>query len=84
MSDTVRQKAAESEAMVKEVSEVVLVEPKNEIVLLEQADPATSAEIEKRIGEIDMTDTNSIVSFGSAAQTELQEISQSMLQDVRC
>jgi len=30
-----------------------------------------------------MTDTNSIVSFGSAAQAELQEISQAMLQDVR-
>jgi uncharacterized protein YaaN involved in tellurite resistance len=30
-----------------------------------------------------MTDTNSIVSFGSAAQAELQEISQSMLQGVR-
>ena len=67
----------------KEVSEFQLVEPKNEIVALEAADPATSAEIEKRIGEIDMADTNSIVSFGSAAQTELQEISQSMLADVR-
>ncbi|MDD9923128.1 MAG: toxic anion resistance protein [Boseongicola sp.] len=83
MSDTVRQKAVESEALVKEVSEFQLVEPKNEIVALEAAAPATSAEIEKRIGEIDMADTNSIVSFGSAAQTELQEISQSMLADVR-
>ena len=40
-------------------------------------------EIRKRMDEIDMSDTNSIVSFGSAAQAELQEISQSMLQGVR-
>ncbi len=40
-------------------------------------------EIRKRIDEIDMEDTNSIIGFGSAAQEELQEISQSMLQGVR-
>ena len=83
MSDTVRQKAAESEALVQEVSSVTLPEPSTELVVFEQADEATSAEIEERIGEIDMTDTNSIVSFGSSAQAELQEISQSMLADVR-
>ena len=48
-----------------------------------QADAPTAAEIEKRIGELDMTDTGSIVSFGSAAQAELQEISQSMLEGVK-
>ena len=83
MSDTVRQKAQESETLVTEVTSVTLVEPSTDIVPLASADPATSAEIERRIGEIDMTDTNSIVSFGSNAQTELQEISQSMLVDVR-
>ncbi len=83
MSETVRQKAEADLALVKEVSEALLPEPKNEIVALEAADPATTAEIERRIGEINMADTNSIVSFGSAAQQELQEISQSMLADVR-
>jgi hypothetical protein len=68
MSETVRQKAEESVALVKEVSEAQLVEPQSDIVLLEAADPPTSAAIEKRISEIDMDDTNSIVSFGSAAQ----------------
>lgn len=53
------------------------------VIPLEQADAALGAEIKKRIDEIDMTDTNSIVSFGSAAQEELQVISQSMLQGVR-
>ncbi len=85
MEERVRQEAEKSLAMVKEVSETLLPEPvpANEIVAFEAADPQTTAEIERRIGELDMTDTNSIVSFGSAAQAELQEISQSMLADVR-
>ena len=83
MSETVRQKAQESETLVAEVTAVILPEPSNEIVPLASADPTTSAEIERRIGEIDMGDTNSIVSFGSSAQVELQEISQSMLAGVR-
>ena len=85
MDERVRQEAEKSLAMVKEVSEVLLPEPvpANEIVAFEAADPQTTAEIERRIGELDMTDTNSIVSFGSSAQAELQEISQSMLADVR-
>ncbi|MEO1536463.1 MAG: toxic anion resistance protein [Pseudomonadota bacterium] len=85
MEERVRQEAEKSLAMVKEVSEVLLPEPvpANEIVAFDAADPQTTAEIERRIDELDMTDTNSIVSFGSAAQAELQEISQSMLADVR-
>lgn len=83
MSDTVRQKAVESETLVREVAEIQLPAPKQEIVPLAEADPETSAEIEQRMSEIDMTDTNSIVSFGSAAQQELQEISQAMLADVK-
>jgi uncharacterized protein YaaN involved in tellurite resistance len=53
------------------------------LVTLDQADAATKSEIKQRIDEIDMTDTGSIIGFGSAAQEELQEISQSMLQGVR-
>ena len=83
MSDTVRQKAAESTQIVKEVSEVTLVEPRNEVVPYAAAEGSVAAEIEKRLDEIDMGDTNSIVSFGSSAQVELQEISQAMLADVR-
>ncbi len=70
-------------AEVEKVTAVVLPEPKGELVPLEQADAPTSAEITRRMAELDMTDTNSIISFGSAAQAELQEISQSMLQGVR-
>ncbi|WP_439121794.1 toxic anion resistance protein [Marivita sp.] len=85
MSETIRSKAQDALALVEEVNAVVLPEPKdaNAIVPLAQADPAASEEIRSRMAEIDMADTQSIVSFGSAAQAELQEISQSMLADVR-
>jgi len=68
---------------VEKVTAVVLPEPGTELVPLEAADKPTSAEITKRMAELNMGDTNSIISFGSAAQSELQEISQSMLQGVR-
>ena len=85
MSESVRTKAQDTLALVEEVNAVILPEPAdaNAVVLLEDADPAVSEEIRSRMDEIDMTDTQSIVSFGSNAQAELQEISQSMLADVR-
>jgi uncharacterized protein YaaN involved in tellurite resistance len=83
MSQDIRTKAEASLANVEKVTAVVLAEPGTEIVTLDQADATISAEITKRIAELDMEDTNSIVRFGSSAQAELQEISQSMLQGVR-
>ncbi|WP_103762218.1 toxic anion resistance protein [Roseovarius confluentis] len=85
MSEDVRTKAEAALAEVEEVNRVVLPEPKEAgaVVAMAEADPAVGAEIRQRMDEIDMADTNSIVSFGSAAQAELQEISQSMLQGVR-
>ncbi|MCJ7873135.1 toxic anion resistance protein [Phaeobacter sp. J2-8] len=85
MSQNVREKAQEALALVEEVSAVVLPEPVDAtaIVSLDQADATVSTEIRQRMEEIDMEDTNSIVAFGSAAQAELQEISQAMLADVR-
>ncbi|PRY79670.1 uncharacterized protein YaaN involved in tellurite resistance [Yoonia maritima] len=83
MTEITRQKAEAALEEVAKVTAVVLPEPKGELVTLEQADAPTSAEITKRIAEIDVTDTNSIVSFGSSAQAELQVISQEMLAGVR-
>ncbi|WP_339772216.1 toxic anion resistance protein [uncultured Pseudosulfitobacter sp.] len=85
MSDNVRQQAEKSLAEVEQINAVVLPEPKEAtaVVALKDADAPVSAEIRKRMDEIDMTDTQSIVSFGSAAQAELQTISQAMLSDVR-
>jgi uncharacterized protein YaaN involved in tellurite resistance len=83
MSDIIRQKAEATLADVEKVTAVVLPEPKNELITLEAADKPTSAAITKRMAELDMSDTQSIISFGSGAQSELQVISQSMLAGVR-
>ncbi len=83
MSNEIKNKALEAETLVQEVTAVALPEPTAEVVSLEEADEPVSAEIRKRMDEIDMGNTNSIVAFGSSAQAELQEISQAMLADVR-
>ncbi|HRO11301.1 toxic anion resistance protein [Amaricoccus sp.] len=83
MSDETR---AQAEAALKEAETItahLLPEPKGELIAVDVADPGTRAEIERRKGEIDMEDTQSIIRFGSAAQAELQAISQEMLAGVR-
>ena len=85
MATEIQKKAQDTLALVEEVNAVVLPEPAevNAIVPMSEAKGALGKEIKSRMGELDMSDTQSIVSFGSAAQAELQEISQSMLQGVR-
>ena len=85
MATEIQKKAQDTLALVEEVNAVVLPEPAevNAIVPMSEAKGALSKEIKSRIAELDMSDTQSIVSFGSAAQAELQVISQSMLQGVR-
>ncbi len=83
MSENIRKQAEQTLAEVEKITAAVLPEPKNELVTLDDADKPTSVEIKKRMDEIDMTNTGSIIAFGSRAQTELQVISQSMLQGVR-
>lgn len=85
MSETIRAKAEDTRVLVDEMNAVVLPAPKaaEAVVPLAEADPALSHEIQARLAEIDMADTQSIVAFGANAQAELQEISQSMLADVR-
>lgn len=83
MAETVQQKAAAALAEVEKITAVVLPEPGRELVTLEAAPPAHAAEIQKRMSEIDMANTQSIISFGSSAQAELQVISQEMLADVK-
>ena len=85
MSENTRLQAEKALAEIEKVTAIELREPQeaNALVVLADADEPVSAEIRKRIDEIDMSSTQSIVSFGSAAQAELQVISQSMLADVR-
>ncbi|MEL7298940.1 MAG: toxic anion resistance protein [Pseudomonadota bacterium] len=80
MKEDVRTRAEAALADVEKVTAVVLPEPSNALVPVnETAEP----EIAKRVAEIDVKNTQSIVEFGSAAQAELQEISQSMLAGVK-
>ena len=83
MTETVRQKAAADLKLIEDVTSVLLPEPSTELVPLAKAEKPVAAEIKKRMAEIDMENTGSIIGFGSGAQAELQEISQAMLADVR-
>ena len=83
MSETVQADATTLLTEVEKVNAVILAEPMAEVVPLEAA-PADQAEaIRKRMAEVDLANTQSIISFGSSAQAELQVISQAMLQDVK-
>ncbi len=83
MSEEIRKQAEAALAEVEKVTSMTLPEPSTALIVLEDAPRATGTEIRKRIKELDMNDTQSIISFGSAAQSELQTISQSMLAGVR-
>lgn len=75
--------AAQATKLVEKVNAVVLVEPNAEIVPMKAAKGDIKKQIKKRMAEIDIDNTRSIVSFGSRAQSGLQKISQSMLDGVR-
>ena len=83
MTENVRQKAETSLKEVEAVTAALLPEVKGELIVVDQADAAEKAEIDKAMGELDMGNTQSIIQFGSKAQAELQVISQEMLAGVR-
>lgn len=82
-NDTTRSEAEALLSEVEKVSAVILPEPAGEVVALDRAAPEKAGEIRRRMGELDLSNTQSIISFGSSAQAELQVISQEMLQDVK-
>ncbi|GGW37906.1 tellurium resistance protein [Gemmobacter lanyuensis] len=83
MTDTTRQEAAAALAEVEQINAVVLPKPEAAVVPLAAASAPQAEEIRRRMAELDMANTQSIIQFGSAAQAELQVISQQMLQDVK-
>ena len=83
MTEDIRAAAATTLAEVERVTATILPEPGREIVALEVASAPVADDIRKRMAEIDMHNTQSIISFGSGAQAELQVISQEMLQGVK-
>ncbi|MFT3687872.1 toxic anion resistance protein [Paenirhodobacter sp.] len=83
MTESVRDKAAQALAEIESVAATALPEPAQALVKLDAAPAPVAEEIRARMREIDLTDTNSILYFGSKAQGELQVISQQMLADVK-
>lgn len=83
MTETVQSSATALLTEVEKVTAVILPEPMAEVVPLEAASAPQAEAIKKRMSEVDLTNTQSIIAFGSAAQAELQVISQEMLQDVK-
>ncbi len=81
MAEAVQAKAAEVQAEIEAVVGAVLPEPEPATALPEPA--PGHPDIASRMAEIDLNDSGSIIGFGARAQTDLQAISQSMLQDVK-
>lgn len=83
MSTAVQADAEAFLTEIEKVTAVILPEPMAEVVPLEAAPSDKAEAIKKRMAEVDLSNTQSIIAFGSSAQAELQVISQAMLQDVK-
>ena len=83
MTDTIRDQAANALAEVQKVTMAIMPDPSTALVTLDDAAAPQAQAIKQRMAEIDMMNTQSIISFGSGAQAELQVISQEMLSGVK-
>ena len=83
MTDETRRRAEDIRTQIEDLTRAPLAEPKADPLSVRAADPQLAAEIRRRMDEIDLGDTGSIVRFGTRAQAGLQEISQKMLADVK-
>jgi uncharacterized protein YaaN involved in tellurite resistance len=83
MADTIRKQA---EGLTHEIEALVatpLADVPGELTVNGDLAPDQHDAVHARKGEIDMGQTSTIIGFGSRAQLELQQISQSMLADVK-
>lgn len=83
MTDETRRRAEEIRREIETVTSAPLPQPQPDPLSVRAADPQLAAEIRRRMDEIDLGDSGSIVRFGTRAQAGLQEISQKMLADVK-
>ncbi len=83
MSETIRKQAETLTTEITALVDAQIAEPSNDIVTLDEAPAEDADAIRARMGEIDMSQTSTIIGFGSRAQMDLQQISQSMLADVK-
>lgn len=83
MSDETRRRAEALREEIEAVTSAIPSTPEQTEPALKADDPAQAAEIRRRMAEIDLKDSNSILRFGTRAQADLQQISQQMLADVK-
>jgi uncharacterized protein YaaN involved in tellurite resistance len=83
MAEDLRARAEAALADAETVTAALLPPPAEAPVDFAAAPPPVKAEIEARMAEIDLANTQSIVTFGSKAQAELTAISNEMLEGVR-
>ncbi len=78
-----RQQKAAKLAEQTETELVALPEPEADVMPYDKADPAVKREIDQRMAELDLRNTQTIIKFGSGAQQKLTAISDQMLDGVR-
>ena len=83
MPESVRDKAQIALAETESLIATPMPEPEAALPVLADAPPTQRSEIEKRMAEIDIANTQSIITFGSGAQSELTALSNEMLSGVR-
>ena len=83
MSEDIRQKAVSALKEVDKINEVILPEPKADLIDVSKAKAADKKAIKDRMAEVDIANTQSIIEFGSKAQSGMQAISHEMLSGVR-
>ncbi len=81
--DGLREKTAIAVREAEDVIVTTLPAPKQELITIQTADPDQVAAIRVRMDEIDLSNTQTILKFGSKAQEDLTSISDEMLDGVR-
>jgi len=69
MEKSVHEQAKAALKEVEAISAVVLPEPTAELIPLATAEAPVAADIRKRMDEIDLNNTDSIIAFGSATKS---------------
>ena len=83
MPKTVRDQASTVSAQIDTLTATPLPPPTPEVVPLSAALGPKAQAITQRLGELDMANTQTIIAFGAAAQSDLRAISQEMLSGVK-
>lgn len=83
MSETIQAKAQTLLVEAEELSNNLLAMPAADIKEVDKMTPEEQTQVTGLLADLDMNDSQSIIKFGSAAQTELQAISSQMLDGVR-